>query len=259
MTIATPKEALTKRASRMASSPEVTLIDAEATGFSAIEDIVADIGAGKMVIMVDDESRENEGDLTIAAELVRPEDINFMATHGRGLICLTLTKERCGKLELPLMVAGTDESMETCFTVSIDASEGVATGVSASDRALTIRTAVDSAATPASLRRPGHVFPLMAQPGGVLSRAGHTESGCDLTRLAGLHPAAVLVEVLNEDGSAARRPELEVFARKHGLRIGTIESLIDYRRRAIDATDNNGSDASAPLAEQCENAGRNNG
>lgn len=194
-----------------------------------IEDIVADIRAGKMVVLMDDEDRENEGDLIMAATHVRAEDINFMARYGRGLICLTLTRERCAQLRLPLMVSGTTTEHRTNFTVSIEAAHGVTTGISAADRARTVRAAVTADARPADLTQPGHIFPLMAQPGGVLTRAGHTEAGCDLARLAGLEPAAVIVEILNEDGSMARRPDLEVFAQHHGLRIGTIADLIHYR------------------------------
>ena len=197
--------------------------------FSDIEDIIADIRAGKMVIMVDDEDRENEGDLLMAAGLVRPEDVNFMATHGRGLICLTLSRERCAQLRLPLMVSETDEHHATNFTISIEAAEGITTGISAHDRARTIKAAVAADARPEDLSQPGHIFPVMAQPGGVLTRAGHTEAGCDLARLAGLQSAAVIVEILNEDGSMARRPDLEKFARKRGIRIGTIADLIRYR------------------------------
>lgn len=195
----------------------------------AIEDIVADIRAGKMVILVDDEDRENEGDLIMAASLVRPEDINFMARYGRGLICLTLSAERCRQLRLPPMVSYGDDLHKTAFTVSIEAAQGVTTGISAHDRAHTVRTAVKPDARPEDLVQPGHVFPLMAQPGGVLTRAGHTEAGCDLARLAGLEAAAVIVEVLNEDGSMARRPDLERFAREHGVRLGSIADLIRYR------------------------------
>jgi len=194
-----------------------------------MEDILMDIHAGKMVILMDDEDRENEGDLIMAAEKVRPEDINFMARYGRGLICLTLTPERCRQLRLPLMVSETNENRTTNFTLSIEAAEGVTTGISAYDRAHTVRTAVKPDAVPEDLKQPGHVFPIMAQPGGVLTRAGHTEAGCDLTRLAGLQPAAVIVEILNEDGSMARRPDLEKFAKAHDLRIGTIADLISYR------------------------------
>jgi 3,4-dihydroxy 2-butanone 4-phosphate synthase/GTP cyclohydrolase II len=199
------------------------------TAFSDIEDIIADIHDGKMVIMVDDENRENEGDLIMAAARVRPEDINYMARYGRGLICLTLTRERCAQLRLPLMVTDTDERHATNFTVSIEAAEGITTGISAHDRARTVQAAVAAEARPEHLRQPGHIFPVMAQPGGVLTRAGHTEAGCDLARLAGLEPAATIVEILNEDGSMARRPDLERFARDHGIRIGTIADLIRYR------------------------------
>ncbi|MEO0997956.1 MAG: 3,4-dihydroxy-2-butanone-4-phosphate synthase, partial [Pseudomonadota bacterium] len=190
--------------------------------FSAIEDIVADMRAGKMVIMVDDEDRENEGDLIMAAEKVRPEDVNYMARYGRGLICLTLTRERCEQLRLPLMVGSTDASHSTNFTVSIEAAEGITTGISAHDRARTVLAAVAPEAKPGDLSQPGHIFPVMAQHGGVLTRAGHTEAGCDLARLAGLEPAALIVEVLNEDGTMARRPDLEAFSRRHGIRMGTI-------------------------------------
>lgn len=202
---------------------------ADRTVFSTIEEVVADIRAGKMVIIVDDESRENEGDLIMAAAKVEPEHINYMARYGRGLICLTLSRERCKQLGLPLMVSSTDKKLATNFTVSIEAAEGITTGISAHDRAHTIRTAVANDATSEDLLQPGHVFPLMAQPGGVLTRAGHTEAGCDLARLAGFEPAAAIVEILNEDGTMARRPELEVFARHHGLRIGSIADLIRYR------------------------------
>jgi 3,4-dihydroxy 2-butanone 4-phosphate synthase/GTP cyclohydrolase II len=197
--------------------------------FSPIEDIITDIRDGKMVIMVDDENRENEGDLLMAADRVRPADVNYMATHGRGLICLTLTRERCAQLRLPLMVNETDQHHATNFTISIEAAEGITTGISAHDRARTIQAAVATEARPEDLRQPGHIFPVMAQPGGVLTRAGHTEAGCDLARLAGLEPAAVIVEILNADGSMARRPDLERFAREHGFRIGTIADLIRYR------------------------------
>ncbi|NIL94756.1 MAG: 3,4-dihydroxy-2-butanone-4-phosphate synthase [Woeseiaceae bacterium] len=197
--------------------------------FSSIDEIIADIGAGKMVIMVDDENRENEGDLIMAAEKVRPEDVNYMATHGRGLVCLTLTRKRCAQLRLPLMVSDTDQRHSTNFTISIEAAEGITTGISAHDRARTIQAAVAPAARPDDLSQPGHIFPVMAQPGGVLTRAGHTEAGCDLARLAGLEPAAAIVEILNEDGSMARRPDLERFARSHDIKIGTIADLIRYR------------------------------
>ncbi len=202
---------------------------ARENSFSDIDDIVADIRAGKMVIMVDDENRENEGDLLMAAEKVRPEDINYMATYGRGLICLTLSRERCAQLRLPLMVSETDQDHGTNFTVSIEAAEGITTGISAHDRARTVQAAVAAGAKPEDISQPGHIFPVMAQPGGVLTRAGHTEAGCDLARLAGLESAAVIVEILNEDGSMARRPDLEKFARDHDIRIGTIADLIRYR------------------------------
>ncbi len=197
--------------------------------FNSIEAIIDDIRNGRMVIIVDDEDRENEGDLLMAASLVRPEDINFMARYGRGLICLTLTEQRCRQLDLPLMVTNNLEAHATNFTVSIEAARGVTTGISAHDRAHTIRTAVAPNARPEDIVQPGHVFPLMARPGGVLERAGHTEAGCDLARLAGLEPAAVIVEILNEDGTMARRPDLERFAAEHGLKIGSIEDLIHYR------------------------------
>src|SRR6056297_41192 len=197
--------------------------------FDSIESILEDIKAGKMVVMLDDEDRENEGDLIMAGSLVKPEDINFMARYGRGLICLSLTRERCQQLGLQLMVRDTDRHHQTNFTVSIEAAEGVTTGISAYDRAHTIRTAVRPDAMPTHLNQPGHVFPLMAQPGGVLARAGHTEASLDLALLAGLEPAGVLVEILNEDGTMARRPELEAFAREHGLKVGSVADLIRHR------------------------------
>ena len=197
--------------------------------FDSIDDILADLRAGKMVVIMDDADRENEGDLLMAAELVRPDDINYMARFGRGLICLTLTRERCRQLRLPLMVSETDRNYGTNFTVSIEAAEGVTTGISAHDRAHTIRTAVAKSASAEDLRQPGHIFPLMAQPGGVLTRAGHTEAGCDLARLAGLEAAAVIVEILKEDGSMARRDDLLAFAREHQLKIASIAQLIRYR------------------------------
>ena len=198
-------------------------------GLDRIEDIIADIKLGKMVILMDDEGRENEGDLIMAASQVRPEDINFMARYGRGLICLTLTAERCRQLRLSQMVSRNEEMHKTAFTVSIEAAQGVTTGISAHDRAHTIRTAVKANASPDDLVQPGHIFPLMAQPGGVLTRAGHTEAGCDLARLAGLEAASVIVEILNEDGTMSRRPDLEKFAREHNLKLGTIADLIRYR------------------------------
>jgi 3,4-dihydroxy 2-butanone 4-phosphate synthase/GTP cyclohydrolase II len=197
--------------------------------FNSIDEILADLRLGRMVIIMDDEDRENEGDLLIPAECVRPEDINFMARYGRGLICLTLTRERCAQLRLPLMVHDNSHGQRTNFTVSIEAAEGVTTGISAHDRAHTVRTAVRREAQPEDLRQPGHIFPIMAQPGGVLTRAGHTEAGCDLARLAGFEPAAVIVEIMNDDGTMARRPQLEQFARRHELKIGTIADLIRHR------------------------------
>ncbi|MHB1587217.1 MAG: bifunctional 3,4-dihydroxy-2-butanone-4-phosphate synthase/GTP cyclohydrolase II [Acidiferrobacteraceae bacterium] len=196
---------------------------------SPIHEIIDELRRARMVIIMDDEDRENEGDLLIAADIVRAEDINFMARHGRGLVCLTLTQERCRALHLPPMVADNLTPRATRFTVSIEAARGVTTGISASDRATTIRAAVQPDAKPSDLVQPGHVFPLTAQRGGVLARAGHTEAGVDLARLAGFSPAAVICEILKDDGSMARLPELEVFARAHGLKIGTIADLIAYR------------------------------
>ncbi len=193
------------------------------------EEIIADLKLGKMVIIMDDENRENEGDLLMAASFIRAEDINFMARYGRGLICLTLTKERCQQLKLPLMVDENKTPYSTNFTVSIEAASGVTTGISAADRARTIQAAVAKEAKPEDLIQPGHIFPLMAQSGGVLNRAGHTEAGCDLARLAGVEPAAVIVEILNDDGTMARRADLELFAQHHNLKIGTIADLIHYR------------------------------
>ncbi len=196
---------------------------------NSIEEIIEDIRQGKMVVLMDDEDRENEGDLIMAAECVQAKDINFMARYARGLICLPLTRERCEQLKLPLMVADTHAKHGTNFTVSIEAAEGVTTGISAADRAMTVQAAVRAGAVPEDINQPGHIFPLMAQPGGVLSRAGHTEAGCDLARLAGFEPASVIVEILNDDGTMARRPELEIFAKEHGLKIGTVADLIRYR------------------------------
>ncbi len=201
------------------------------SGLDSTESIVAAIAAGEMVVVLDDEDRENEGDLVMAAANVRAEDVNFMARYGRGLICLTLTRARCEQLRLPLMVSNTDVRRTTNFTISIEAAEGVTTGISAHDRARTVQAAVAPGARPDDLRQPGHIFPLMAQPGGVLTRAGHTEAGCDLARLAGLEPAAVIVEILNDDGGMARRDDLVRFARRHNLKIGTIADLIEYRLR----------------------------
>lgn len=196
---------------------------------AAVETLIADIRAGKMVILMDDEDRENEGDLVVAATHCTPEHINFMARHARGLICLTLTENRCQQLGLPPMVSDHTERFKTAFTVSIEAAEGVTTGISAADRARTVQAAVAPAAKPSDLVQPGHIFPVQARPGGVLMRAGHTEAGCDLARMAGLEPASVICEIMNDDGTMARRPELEVFAEQHGLSIGTIADLIQYR------------------------------
>jgi len=197
--------------------------------FATIPELLEEIRQGRMVVIVDDEDRENEGDLIMAAELVKPGDINFMVTHARGLVCLSLTRERCRQLGLGPMVRDNNSPYHTNFTVSIEAAEGVTTGISAYDRAHTIRTAVRPDAAADDLTQPGHIFPLMAQPGGVLTRSGHTEAASDLALLAGLEPAGVLVEILNPDGSMARRPELEKFAAEHGLKIGSIEELIRYR------------------------------
>lgn len=196
---------------------------------NTIEELIEDYQQGKMVILMDDEDRENEGDLLIAAEKVTPEDINFMARYGRGLICLTMTRERCNQLHLPLMVRDNTDPHGTNFTVSIEAAKGVTTGISAADRAVTVRTAVAKDAGPQDIVTPGHIFPLMAQPGGVLTRAGHTEAGCDLARLAGMEPSSVIVEIMNEDGSMARRDDLEVYAKEHNIKMGTIADLIQYR------------------------------
>ena len=195
----------------------------------SIEEIIEDIRLGKMVILMDDEDRENEGDLIMAADMVTPEAVNFMATFGRGLICQTLTKARCQQLNLPLMVTNNNAQFSTNFTVSIEAAEGVTTGISAQDRAVTVLAAVGKDAKPSDIVQPGHIFPLMAQEGGVLIRAGHTEAGCDIARLAGFEPSSVIVEILNDDGTMARRPDLEIFAEKHGLKMGTIADLIEYR------------------------------
>nr|WP_288121338.1 bifunctional 3,4-dihydroxy-2-butanone-4-phosphate synthase/GTP cyclohydrolase II [Thiomonas sp.] len=198
---------------------------------SPIAEIVAEMQAGRMVILVDEEDRENEGDLVLAAQHVTPEAINFMATHARGLICLTLTRARCERIGLKPMVQHNGSSHGTAFTVSIEAAEGVTTGISAADRARTVAAAVARDAKPADIVQPGHVFPLMAQDGGVLMRAGHTEAGCDLAQMAGLEPAAVICEIMNDDGTMARLPDLERFAARHGLKIGTIADLIEHRSR----------------------------
>jgi len=199
------------------------------TGISTIPEIISDLRDGRMVILVDEEDRENEGDLVLAAEFATPENINFMATHGRGLICLTLTAARCAQLNLPPMVGANRSRLGTNFTVSIEAAEGVTTGISAADRATTIRAAVGENARPGDVVQPGHIFPLMAEDGGVLVRAGHTEAGCDLAAMAGLEPAAVICEILREDGEMARLPDLIEFAGRHNLKIGTIADLIHHR------------------------------
>jgi 3,4-dihydroxy 2-butanone 4-phosphate synthase/GTP cyclohydrolase II len=196
---------------------------------SPIPELVAELAAGRMVILVDEEDRENEGDLVLAADHVTPQAINFMAKYGRGLICLTLTRERCERLQLPPMAARNGTKHSTAFTVSIEAATGVSTGISAADRARTIEVAVAPNAQARDLVQPGHVFPLQAQDGGVLMRAGHTEAGCDLASMAGLSPTAVICEIMNDDGTMARLPDLEVFAREHGLKIGTIADLIQHR------------------------------
>jgi 3,4-dihydroxy 2-butanone 4-phosphate synthase/GTP cyclohydrolase II len=202
---------------------------AHKSALSPISEVINEIKAGRIVVLVDEEDRENEGDLVMAAEFVTPEAINFMVTHGRGLVCLTLTSERCEQLGLEQMVRNNRTPYGTAFTASIEAATGVTTGISAHDRARTIRVAVARHARPEDLVMPGHVFPLTAQKGGVLIRAGHTEAGCDLAQLAGLEPAAVICEVLREDGTMARLPDLVEFARKHTLKIGAIRDLIEYR------------------------------
>ena len=199
--------------------------------FSPIEEILADVRAGKMVIIVDDEDRENEGDLICAAEKITPEMINFMATHGRGLICAPILPAAAQRLGLPLMVRRNTESQGTNFTVAVDAADGVTTGISAADRAATVKVLANPLAEPQDLVRPGHILPLQAMEGGVLRRAGHTEAAIDLARMSGLEPAGVICEILNEDGTMARLPELKEFAEKHDLKIATIEDLIEYRRK----------------------------
>lgn len=200
-----------------------------AAEIASVSEIVESLRAGQMVILVDEEDRENEGDLVMAADFVTPQAINFMVTHGRGLVCLTLTHARCEQLDLPMMAVKNGTRYGTNFTVSIEAAEGVETGISAADRARTIKAAIARDARPADLVQPGHIFPVRAVPGGVLVRAGHTEAGCDLTAMAGLTPAAVICEILKPDGTMARLPDLLVFAREHGLKVGTIASLIQYR------------------------------
>ncbi len=205
----------------LSSSPDI----------SPIEEIIAEIGAGRMVILVDEEERENEGDLVLAAEHVTPEAINFMVKHARGLVCLTLTEARCKQLGLAQMARDNKSPYNTAFTISIEAYEGVTTGISAHDRARTVQAAVAANATPDDIVQPGHIFPIMARPGGVLVRAGHTEAGCDLAQMAGCEPTSVICEILKDDGAMARLPDLIDFARLHGLKIGTVADLIAYRSR----------------------------
>ena len=198
---------------------------------SPVEDIVADMRAGRIVILVDEEDRENEGDLVLASDYVTADGINFMARYGRGLICLTLTRERCERLQLPPMTARNGDKKGTAFTVSIEAAEGVTTGISAADRARTVQAAVAANAVPEDLVQPGHIFPLQAVDGGVLMRAGHTEAGCDLAAMAGCTPSSVICEIMKDDGTMARLPDLQLFAAEHGLKIGTIADLIEYRSK----------------------------
>ena len=202
-----------------------------AAPISPVEDIVEELRGGRMVILVDEEDRENEGDIVIAADHITPEAINFMARHARGLICLTLSREMCERLNLPPMVSRNGAKHSTAFTVSIEAAEGVTTGISAADRSRTVQAAVAPNARAEDLVQPGHIFPLQAVDGGVLMRAGHTEAGCDLSVMAGCSPASVICEVMNEDGTMARLPDLQLFAAQHGLKIGTIADLIEYRSR----------------------------
>lgn len=214
----------------MKSGPNPTPLTGNSTsGISPIESILQDFAAGKMVILVDDEARENEGDLLIAAESITPDHINFMATHGRGLICLSLSEERCKKLQLPLMVRENTSPYSTAFTVSIEAAKDVSTGISAADRATTVKAAVSPHAQPSDLVTPGHIFPVISEPGGVLTRAGHTEAGSDLAKLCGFEPASVLCEILNSDGTMARLGDLAQFSKIHNIKIGTIADLIRYR------------------------------
>jgi len=210
--------------STLSTSPSVSAI-------SSIEEIIAEMRAGRMVILVDEEDRENEGDLVLAAEHVTPEAINFMAKHARGLVCLTLTEARCKQIGVAQMARDNKSQYSTAFTVSIEAAVGVTTGISAHDRARTVQAAVARNASPDDIVQPGHVFPITAKPGGVLVRAGHTEAGCDLAQMAGLEPASVICEILKDDGTMARLPDLIVFAQEHGLKIGTIADLIHYRSR----------------------------
>ena len=213
------------------NAPATVPATAPAVGISPVKDIVAEMAAGRMVILIDEEDRENEGDLVLAADHVTPETINFMARFGRGLICLTLTRERCERLQLPPMVSRNGTKHATAFTVSIEAAQGVSTGISAADRARTVQAAVAPQAQASDLVQPGHIFPLQAVDGGVLMRAGHTEAGCDLAAMAGCSPAAVICEIMKDDGTMARLPDLLIFAAEHGLKIGTIADLIEHRSR----------------------------
>ncbi|MBU0643034.1 MAG: 3,4-dihydroxy-2-butanone-4-phosphate synthase [Alphaproteobacteria bacterium] len=210
---------------------DITETDSYDTAISPIEEIIEDARNGRMFILIDHEDRENEGDLVIPSQMATPEAINFMATHGRGLICVTLTGERIDALGLPMMASNNSSRHETAFTISIEAKEGVSTGISAHDRARTVAVAIDPSKTAADIATPGHIFPLRARDGGVLVRAGHTEAGVDVARLAGLQPSSVICEIMNEDGTMSRLPDLVSFAQKHGLKIGTISDLIAYRRR----------------------------
>ncbi|TAL90087.1 MAG: 3,4-dihydroxy-2-butanone-4-phosphate synthase [Candidimonas sp.] len=213
----------------MSNPAAAVFADPQSYEISSVSEIIAQLRAGRMVILVDEEDRENEGDLVMAADYVTADAINFMVTHGRGLVCLTLTEERCRQLQLPLMASRNGSRYGTNFTMSIEAAVGVGTGISAADRARTVQAAVAHDAKPADLVQPGHIFPIQAVRGGVLVRAGHTEAGCDLTKLAGLTPAAVICEILKPDGTMARLPDLKLFAEEHGLKIGTIADLIQYR------------------------------
>jgi 3,4-dihydroxy 2-butanone 4-phosphate synthase / GTP cyclohydrolase II len=213
----------------MSTPTPLSLVNTAPQRVAPVPEIVAELAAGRMVILVDEEDRENEGDLVLAADFVTPEAINFMARYARGLICLTLTEERCKQLNLPPMANNNGTKYGTKFTVSIEAAEGVTTGISAADRARTVQTAVAKNAKPADIVQPGHIFPIKAEPGGVLMRAGHTEAGCDLTAMAGLTPAAVICEIMKDDGTMARLPDLFEFAQTHNLKIGTIADLIQYR------------------------------
>ncbi len=221
----------------MTASPSPT----QPVAISSVQDIVADMRAGKIVILVDEEDRENEGDLVLAADHVTPEAINFMARFGRGLICLTLSRARCELLQLPPMTARNGDKKGTAFTVSIEAAEGVTTGISAADRSRTVQAAVAPGAVPSDLVQPGHIFPLQAVDGGVLMRAGHTEAGCDLAAMAGCSPASVICEIMKDDGTMARLPDLQLFAAEHGLKIGTIADLIAYRSQVDSLVERKGS------------------